>query len=544
MTQLHKAAVVRLVRLILVWAMVLAYVGGTVYAAQVKTVYNIKAGASTVVVESFSDQSAEDAIQQALQQAGVDVRPTDTVEVTTQASKVAASTEESTAPEAENAFSSPAPTESKPASQPAAVPESGAVSDNEVISGSRNGPNAESSASTSAASSVETVSAVELSASAEPAADPGTSAEPQAAESSSDAAKAVTEDSSAAASAKADSSSKDSASAEKTGSASVEDSSGSAEPAASSDAAAGTDAASSAKDAPETDPADSGSASSAAAESSEPAGETETVINIVVTHPKYVTVTVDKTLTTVQVQEGDTVQDIIDRLNIKLGENDLVSQSLDAEPDASQPITINRVQLSYFDKVKTKPFETVRKADPHSYLGTEYVKREGVPYKKVDTYEKKIIDGGEPIITKVKTKITKAKSEIICYGTKVDSPSPSGLSASHNVITNRDEEKHTITLSDGSTYSYSSISDSFAATAYCGGGTTSTGRAAQIGVVAVDPSVIPYGTRMYITSGSIVYGVCVAGDTGVHGHLIDLYFNTESHCRSFGRRGITVYFLD
>jgi 3D (Asp-Asp-Asp) domain-containing protein len=65
-----------------------------------------------------------------------------------------------------------------------------------------------------------------------------------------------------------------------------------------------------------------------------------------------------------------------------------------------------------------------------------------------------------------------------------------------------------------------------------------------VGVVAVDPSVIPYGTRMYITSGSIVYGVCVAGDTGVRGHLIDLYFNSGSHCRAFGRRGITVYFLD
>jgi 3D (Asp-Asp-Asp) domain-containing protein len=144
----------------------------------------------------------------------------------------------------------------------------------------------------------------------------------------------------------------------------------------------------------------------------------------------------------------------------------------------------------------------------------------------------------------VKSKTTKKKDQIECYGTKVDSPSPSGLSASQLTITNRDERNGTITLSDGSTYSYNSVSDSFSATAYCGGGTTSTGRAAQVGVVAVDPSVIPYGTRMYITSGSTVYGVCVAGDTGVRGHLIDLYFNSESHCRAFGRRGITVYFLD
>lgn len=279
-------------------------------------------------------------------------------------------------------------------------------------------------------------------------------------------------------------------------------------------------------------------------EETEDESDPDATVKVSVTHAQYATLTVDGTLTSVLLQEGDTVKDVINRLNIKLGKNDIVSMKLSDKVDGGDSIVINRVEITYFDKVKTSDFDTARVADPDSYIGTEYIKQEGVPGKVVRTYEKKVIDGGEPIITEVKKEVTEMVTEVTAYGTRVDSPSPSGLSASRNVITNIDKEQGTITLSDGSTYGYSSVSDSFSATAYSGGGTTSTGRAAQIGVVAVDPSVIPYGTRMYITSGSIVYGVCVAGDCGVHGHLIDLYFNSASHCRSFGRRGITVYFLN
>ena len=87
------------------------------------------------------------------------------------------------------------------------------------------------------------------------------------------------------------------------------------------------------------------------------------------------------------------------------------------------------------------------------------------------------------------------------------------------------------------------------ATAYTArpGSGTATGRRAQVGVIAVDPRVIPYGTRMYIqtSSGSVLYGIAVAGDCGgaVKGNIIDLYFNSYSECCSFGRRNCTVYIL-
>ncbi|MBR5479900.1 MAG: 3D domain-containing protein [Clostridia bacterium] len=78
---------------------------------------------------------------------------------------------------------------------------------------------------------------------------------------------------------------------------------------------------------------------------------------------------------------------------------------------------------------------------------------------------------------------------------------------------------------------------------------TASGARARVGLIAVDPRVIPLGTRMYITSAdgkSWVYGYAVAADTGgaIKGNKIDLYFNTVKECNRFGRRKAKVYILE
>jgi 3D (Asp-Asp-Asp) domain-containing protein len=84
------------------------------------------------------------------------------------------------------------------------------------------------------------------------------------------------------------------------------------------------------------------------------------------------------------------------------------------------------------------------------------------------------------------------------------------------------------------------------ATAYTAGcpgcsGFTASGYRAGHGIVAVDPSVIPLGTRLYIPG----YGFAIAGDTGgaIHGKRIDLGFNSLSDALAFGRRVVKVYTL-
>lgn len=86
------------------------------------------------------------------------------------------------------------------------------------------------------------------------------------------------------------------------------------------------------------------------------------------------------------------------------------------------------------------------------------------------------------------------------------------------------------------------------ATAYSGGGETAMGTAAGAGTVAVDPNMIPLGSRLYITAedgSSWVYGYAVAEDTGgsIQGERVDLFFYSESDCQAFGRREAKVYVL-
>lgn len=109
---------------------------------------------------------------------------------------------------------------------------------------------------------------------------------------------------------------------------------------------------------------------------------------------------------------------------------------------------------------------------------------------------------------------------------------------------------NTFTTASGDVVSYSRKL-SVEATAYsCEGyeGVTATGTTARYGAIAVDPSVIPYGTRMYIVSddGSYIYGYATAEDCGgsIQGNRIDLYFDTLAECYAFGRRTCTVYILD
>lgn len=89
------------------------------------------------------------------------------------------------------------------------------------------------------------------------------------------------------------------------------------------------------------------------------------------------------------------------------------------------------------------------------------------------------------------------------------------------------------------------------ATAYTyTGNNCSTGVAPQPGYIAVNPKVIPYGTKMYIKSsdGKYIYGYAVAADTG--GFIkkyptgVDLFMATRSDCVNFGVRTVEIYILE
>jgi 3D (Asp-Asp-Asp) domain-containing protein len=76
------------------------------------------------------------------------------------------------------------------------------------------------------------------------------------------------------------------------------------------------------------------------------------------------------------------------------------------------------------------------------------------------------------------------------------------------------------------------------AVAYSLPGSTALGIPVRKGVVAVDPALIPLGTKMHVPG----YGRSIAADVGhaIKGRIIDLWFPTTEKAREWGRRKVTI----
>jgi len=80
------------------------------------------------------------------------------------------------------------------------------------------------------------------------------------------------------------------------------------------------------------------------------------------------------------------------------------------------------------------------------------------------------------------------------------------------------------------------------ATAYTGYSTTSTGQKPVWGTIAVDPKVIPYGTKVYIPQFGRTF---IANNTGgaIKGNKIDIFMNSKKECYNWGRRTIEIQII-
>ena len=220
-------------------------------------------------------------------------------------------------------------------------------------------------------------------------------------------------------------------------------------------------------------------------------------------------------------------------------------------------------ELTYYEYVtETAPFSTQRVANPELPEGEEKVVQKGADGVRSSVYEVVWSNGAKLSRQFVEELSTTAVDQIVEYGTKpkakpaTEKKDPDELLTEHgetgggvaNVSENADGSG-TLTLKDGTVLKYSGVR-TMTATAYTTGhdgvGTrTASGTAVHVGSVAVDKSVIPLGTRMYIVAGgSVVYGLAVAEDTGVKGNKIDLFYDTYEECIQFGRRTCTVYILE
>lgn len=246
--------------------------------------------------------------------------------------------------------------------------------------------------------------------------------------------------------------------------------------------------------------------------------------DVTVKHKYDVTVTADGKSQTVYTGDA-TVASLLAQAGITLGEDDKVTPSLGTTITSPSEIKVVRVTKKTIKKTKKIKYKTVTKETSKWYEGTSKVTRKGQNGTKELTIEVTYEDGKEVSRETVDTKvIAKPVNKVITKGTK---------------------ERETAVAASGTTASGVSLNGKKAmtmtATAYSGGGTTASGMAAGVGRIAVDPRVIPLGTKLYVSG----YGYCVAADTGgaIKGNIIDVYFNSEAQCYNWGRRSVTVYIL-
>lgn len=251
----------------------------------------------------------------------------------------------------------------------------------------------------------------------------------------------------------------------------------------------------------------------------------------------------------VGVKCSGTVSDALSAAGVTVYDDDLINIGFSEPLNDRTNIVVNRVDIVEEVEVKTIEYATKYREDDSYTIGyTETVVdgEEG----EIETTKRLVYVDGELVSTSVIDKdVTDPVDEVILVGTKEEEPEPEP-----EPVYEAPAPAYTSEVAldaNGTPISYSQVlTGSSCAYTASAGSLTSTGRTAAVGLVAVNPDIIPYGTELYITStdGSKVYGYAIAADTGgavMRGSIIvDLFMNTESDCYDWGRRDVNVYFLN
>lgn len=278
---------------------------------------------------------------------------------------------------------------------------------------------------------------------------------------------------------------------------------------------------------------------------------------IIVRRGVPITVSSDGSVYLLSVTEP-TVGEALTEAGILLSENDLLSVDQDATiaPDMHIVVT-NRNETTETHTI-TVPRETVYKDDSTLKKGSTKTVDEGQDGIIEITEQIVYTDGEETERTELsRVTIREAKPEIISRGTAVSTPAPTSTAAPAAKSATADKVKKTATPKkeaaedtggaiNGRSYKKKLQMTSTAYSAFTSGGgygTTATGVPSKYGVVAVDPRVIPLGTKLYVEG----YGTAIAADTGgaIKGNKIDLCFEqSEKALRAYGVKKVNVYILD
>lgn len=259
------------------------------------------------------------------------------------------------------------------------------------------------------------------------------------------------------------------------------------------------------------------------------------------------------------VPEG-TVAEALEFLGIKLSATDKLNVKLDSNVEDNLKIKIDRITYRTVQTQKSIAFKEVEKETDKLYTGETEIQTEGSNGIKLITSQETYVNGKLTSTEKIAEKTTKKavnKVTLVGTATRPELSAPSDeenyflKNASDSASFSCSAEEQTFTDMNGNTVKYlRSYTGSGTAYYASAGSLTASGRLAQPGNVAVNPNLIPYGSKLYIVSndGQVCYGYATAADTGGAlfdgSAIVDLYYNTLDECTQFGRRDVTVYVIE
>jgi len=228
---------------------------------------------------------------------------------------------------------------------------------------------------------------------------------------------------------------------------------------------------------------------------------------------------------------GDTVKQLLADAKITLGEWDEVYPSLDTLISGEGDIRVYRVEKrSEYSISVQEAGVTSRETDAIPYGETRVVTA-GQDCKTLSHYTVFTRDDG---VTRYSL-----ENEVVLVEPQMEIRE---IGTGNSVVTSDGQRLAYSKVLDVKSYAYTTEGRRHPERAH-----TYTGTVPKVGTVAVDPRVIPLGSKLYIVGadGSWCYGLATAEDTGgsIKGNKIDLFMTTVEACRQHGVRNAKVYIL-
>lgn len=223
----------------------------------------------------------------------------------------------------------------------------------------------------------------------------------------------------------------------------------------------------------------------------------------------------------------ETVGEILSESGIAVGSEDSVVPGIGEPLPDSRRIRVVRVTYADVIQEEAVPYAVERREDSSLEAGLTRVYRNGVAGVARVLYRVRYEDGVEVSRDEIsREKIKDPSSQILLVGS-LREVSRGGTSI-------RFER------------AIEALSTAYCPCAKCCGsnatGMTSTGLRAERGVIAVDPRIIPLGSRVYVDG----YGFAIAADVGsaIKGNRVDVCFNTHEEALAWGMKRTKVYVID